>query len=82
MIQHYELIGLLGLLIEGLAFYLLRTDKISPHSLSFLIMVTFGSAACLHTTYYDWNLICFVVNSFWGLYNIYCFVKYYIKKRK
>lgn len=81
MLQYYEAIGLLGLLIESIAIYLLRVEKITPYSLPFIAMVTIGGVACLFTTYYDWNLICFVVNSFWAAYNIYCFVKYHIMKK-
>jgi hypothetical protein len=80
ILQHYEIIGLLGLLIESIAIYLLRIGKIQPQSLLFIIMVTTGSCACIYTTYYAWNLICFTVNFFWLVYNIYCFFKYYILK--
>jgi len=78
--KFYELIGVLGLLVESIAIYLLRVKKISPYSLSFIIMVTVGSAACVFTTYHDWNLICFIANSFWGIYNIYCSIKHYLMR--
>ena len=82
MLEHYEIIGVLGLLIESFAIYLLRIKKIDSHSLIFISMVTIGCVACLFTTYYDWNLICFIANSCWGIYNIYCFIRYYVMKNK
>lgn len=77
----HDVIGVIGLILESIAFYLLQQQKISPTSWTYLGYLFIGTAMMMYSLYYDWNLASAIANSVWNLIAFYNIIKYRILKR-
>lgn len=70
----YEYIGLFGVSLIIVSFFLLQTSKLKSNSLSYLLLNLFGALLILFTLFFDWNLSTFTIEIFWisiSLYGLY-----------
>lgn len=71
----YEIIGLIGMVITLLAYYLLQTERVGHYSLIYLGLNIFGSAFILYSLFFDWNLAAALMESAWVVISAYGILK-------
>jgi hypothetical protein len=69
-----DLIGLLGVILILIAYYLLQANKYAPSDLGYLKLNIIGSGFMLYSLCFNWNLpaviieVMWLVISVWGIY--------------
>ena len=71
MILFSNILGLLGVFITLLAYFLLNIHKISSRSLLYSILNATGSALVIYSLFYAWNLPAFIMEFIWLLISFY-----------
>lgn len=72
-----DYIGLVGVALLLIAFYLLNINRLSAKHLGYQILNFLGSGLILVSLFFDWNLSAVVIEVAWmfisliGIYNIY-----------
>lgn len=69
--------GLLGVLLTIVAYFLLNIQKILAHSLSYTSLNALGSLMILYSLCYHWNFAAFVMESCWLSISLYGMYKSY-----
>ena len=67
----YDLIGLIGVFIVLLAYFLMQTDRLDSKSTLFSILNIVGSVCILISLFVDWNLSAFIIEVSWILISFY-----------
>ncbi|NDF12046.1 MAG: hypothetical protein EB060_04425 [Proteobacteria bacterium] len=67
----YNLLGLLGVGITLLAYYLMQSGKVDGHSVQYPVLNLSGALLILISLLLDWNLASFLINSSWVLISLY-----------
>lgn len=82
MIIISDIIGLLGVVIMLVAYFLLSLRKISAEAMSYPILNALGSLMVMFSLFYAWNLSAFVMELCWFLISLYGMLCIWRIKRK
>ncbi len=77
-----DLIGLVGVFIIVVTYFLLQIEKIDPRSFAYSFLNAFGSLLIIYSLTFNWNLASFVIEFFWILISLYGLWKWWKNKRK
>ncbi|WP_457560579.1 CBU_0592 family membrane protein [Caminibacter sp.] len=77
----YNIIGIIGVFLIILAYFLLQSRKVTFDSLTYLLLNLFGSIGILISLYKEWNFSAFLIQVFWIIISIYGIFKT-LKHRK
>jgi hypothetical protein len=61
----HDIVGLGGVALVLLAFYLLQSERISHRDIRYLMLNFTGSAAILFSLFFEFNLASFVIEASW-----------------
>ncbi|CAM4437656.1 MAG: hypothetical protein LEGION0398_MBIBDBAK_00559 [Legionellaceae bacterium] len=76
-----DIIGLFGVFLTLIAYFLLQIETIKSDSLSYSLLNTIGSILIFCSLLKTWNLSAGIMEISWLLISIYGFLKYYFRKR-
>lgn len=79
--EWYDWLGMLGVVLLLLAYFLLQIGKILPSDLSYSLLNLLGSGMIAYSLIEEWNLSAFLIEVFWFLISLYGVFRFY-KKRK
>ena len=72
--SHYEFysnhIGIVGVLLTLLGYFLLNINKLSSRDLSYLLLNLIGSSLVLFSLYFHWNLSSVLIEGAWVLISL------------
>ena len=77
---YYDIIGMIGVALIVIAYFLLQIGKLSIENVKFSILNIIGSSMILYSLSYNWNLSSVIIESFWILISFIGVYKYLIKK--
>lgn len=66
-----DFIGILGVFIIILTYFLLQIERISSKSFLYSFSNVFGSLLIIYSLCYNWNLASFLIEFFWILISLY-----------
>jgi hypothetical protein len=69
--QLANIIGIFGVIIILLAYFLLQTSRLAPHKLLYSAMNLVGAVMILFSLYFDWNLSAVLVEGAWAIISLY-----------
>lgn len=70
-----DLIGLLGVTIILISYFLLQIDRLSSKSSMYSMLNLVGAIFLLISLYYNWNLPSVIIEIFWIAISVYGLVK-------
>jgi hypothetical protein len=76
-----DLIGLIGVVITLIAYLLLQISVLKIQDVIYSAANALGSVMILYSLIFQWNLSCFVIESFWLGISLFGIVKVLLKKR-
>jgi hypothetical protein len=76
----FNSMGIAGVLLCLVAFFLLQIGKINNNQLQYSALNLLGSIGILISLTYQWNLAAFLMEVTWGLLSLYGVIKFYIKR--
>lgn len=68
-------VGIIGVILILVAYYLLQANKYSSSDLRYLKLNIVGSAAMLYSLYFNWNLASVVVEVIWLVISVWGVVR-------
>jgi hypothetical protein len=80
LIQIADGVGILGVIILLVAYYLLQAKRISSESILYSLMNLVGATLILYSLILDWNTPAVVMESVWIVISIFALFKAYFKK--
>jgi len=81
IIYYYDIIGIVGVLIIIISYFLLQIGKLTIDNIIFSILNIIGSLLILFSLNYNWNLSSVIIESFWIMISCIGVYKYYKKKK-
>jgi drug/metabolite transporter superfamily protein YnfA len=66
-----DLLGLVGVFITLVAYFLLNTRKISAEKYTFPVLNAIGSVLILYSLFFEWNISAFIMEICWLLISCY-----------
>ena len=63
---YFNSVGLIGVVMMVIAFFLLQTGKMTPQTPSYLWLNLIGAIAVMVSLFRFWNLSSFVIECFWA----------------
>jgi len=75
-----DAIGILGVLLTLIAYFLLHINKIRPDKFYYPFLNTVGSGMILYSVVHAWNISAFVMEVCWLLISLSGVWKYYRKR--
>ena len=75
-----NLVGLAGVILILIAYFLLVMDKIDSHTYLYTILNLVGSLMIMYSLLYAWNLSAFVMELAWAAVSLYGICKVIKKK--
>jgi len=78
----YEVIGLAGVFLILVAYFLLQTEHITPRQMSYQLLNILGASGILVSLIDNWNLPAFIIEICWLLISTYGLMKLYYCKRR
>ncbi len=78
----HEIIGLIGVSMILITYYLLQSGRLKSISFSYSILNLIGSILILYSLFFDWNLPAAVVEIAWIAISIYGIFKAFYSHRK
>ena len=80
---HYpDLIGLLGVILILIAYFLLQTERIRADHMAYSLYNTLGSLMILYSLFAQWNLSAVVMEAAWLILSMYGLYKAYRQSKK
>lgn len=76
MLEVHDIIGLTGVGLILLAYFLLQIEKLKSESLVYSLLNLAGAGFILISLVSEWNLPSFVVEIFWLIISIYGVIKF------
>ncbi|OGT59263.1 MAG: hypothetical protein A3F14_01185 [Gammaproteobacteria bacterium RIFCSPHIGHO2_12_FULL_43_28] len=76
LVKYADMIGIIGVVLVLVAYYLLSTNKLSSRNLSYPLLNLIGAFLILYSLLFNWNLASVVIEMAWilisviGLYRI------------
>lgn len=67
----HDLIGLLGVTILLIAYFLLQSGKLTTTHLWYSILNLLGALMILYSLFFDWNLSAVVIETVWALISVF-----------
>ena len=80
--EWYDWLGMLGVALLLLAYFLLQIEKILPTDLSYSVLNLLGSGMIAYSLIEEWNLSAFVIEIFWFLISVYGIFRFYSRKKQ
>lgn len=80
LIQIADGVGIGGVVMLVLAYYLLQSNRISSDSILYSLMNLVGASFILYSLILDWNTPAVVMESVWIVISMFALVKAFIKK--
>lgn len=77
-----NLIGLFGVIIILIWYFLLQLGKCSSKDLTFSTVNAIGSLCILYSLFYEWNFPTVVIEVAWFLISLFGMVKYFVRRYK
>lgn len=68
--QITDYIGLLGVIMTLIAYYLLNVNKLASTDLSYLLMNFFGSVGVVISLWIHWNLSAMMLETIWAMISL------------
>jgi len=81
MITFYSIIGLPGVFLILLTYFLLQTEKMSSTGFLYSFLNLTGASLILFSLLYEWNLAAALIEIFWIIISLLGLIRYF-KKRK
>jgi ABC-type Na+ efflux pump permease subunit len=72
---YFNTVGLVGVVMMVIAFFLLQAGKMTPQTPIYLWLNLIGALAVMVSLYRFWNLSSFVIECFWAGISLYGLVK-------
>lgn len=80
LIQIADGVGIVGVIILLIAYYLLQAKRINSESILYSLMNLVGATLILYSLILDWNTPAVVMESVWIVISMFALFKAYIKK--
>ncbi|MDP4708589.1 MAG: hypothetical protein NWS20_01085 [Rickettsiaceae bacterium] len=77
-----DIIGVIGVTLVVLSFFLLQAEKITPNSSFYLYSNFAGAIMLLFSLYYHWNLASVIIEIMWLFISIYGIVRVKLLKKR
>jgi len=74
-VSYYNTVGLIGVVMMVVAFFLLQVGKATPHTPYYLWLNLIGALAVMISLFKYWNLSSFVIECFWAVISAYGLMK-------
>ncbi len=78
----YNLVGIVGVILILVAFFLLQVGKLSSRDFIYSLLNLFGALGILISLISEWNLSAFVIEVAWILISLYGLIKHSIEKKR
>ncbi|MCS5710171.1 CBU_0592 family membrane protein [Candidatus Berkiella aquae] len=78
--QMANLIGIIGVIVLVLAYYLLQSNRLSSKSISYSLMNVIGASFILYSLILDWNTPAVIMESVWIVISLAALFKAITKK--
>ena len=72
---YFNTVGLIGVAMMLVAFFMLQTGKMTPQTPLYLWLNLIGALAVMLSLFRFWNLSSFVIECFWASISLYGLVK-------
>jgi hypothetical protein len=72
---YFNTVGLIGVVMMVVAFFLLQTSRMTPQTPQYLWLNLIGALAVMVSLFRFWNLASFVIECFWAAISLYGLVK-------
>lgn len=82
IIEVSDVVGLIGVAITLLAYFLLNIHKIKASSFMYPFLNALGSLMILFSIHYAWNIAAWVMEVCWLLVSLYGVFGYFLRQRK
>ncbi|MEM7540856.1 MAG: hypothetical protein AAF384_04640 [Pseudomonadota bacterium] len=73
----FDYVGLLGVVLILIAYYLLQAEKLSSLDLNYSVMNLIGASLITLSLLFDFNFSAFVIEVCWVLISLYGITKYF-----
>lgn len=70
-----DVLGVFGVILILLAYFLIQSGKMSHHSPGYSLINLIGAVLILYSLFYSWNLASFVIEIAWIAISIYGLVR-------
>lgn len=70
-----DLIGVVGVLVVTVMYFLLQTNRVSPETPLFSLLNAIGSLMIIFSLWFHWNLASAIMEAFWLSISVYGWVK-------
>ena len=80
IIYYYDIIGIIGVSIIIISYFLLQINQLSIDNIKFSILNIIGSVLILYSLSYNWNLSSVIIESFWIIISFIGVYKYLVKR--
>ena len=77
MITSADIIGISGVSIILIAYFLLQFEMLKSKSLEYSLMNFIGACLILYSLMFNWNLASVIIEIFWILISVYGIYRYY-----
>jgi hypothetical protein len=78
----YNIIGTIGVIVLLITYFLLQTERLAAHSLSYSLLNFTGSAMILISLLFDFNLPSFFVEVAWSFVSLMGILRWFRKYRR
>lgn len=84
VVQNFNTIGIIGVILVLVAYLLLQIDKLKQDSVTYSLLNLVGSFLILVSLYFTWNLASGIIEIAWFLISLFGLIKafYFLKKTK
>jgi len=79
--QIADMVGIIGVIILLVAYYLLQAKRISSESVLYSLMNLIGAVLILYSLILDWNTPAVIMESAWIVISIFALFKAYTSKK-
>ena len=81
MMYYSDIIGLIGVTLTLIAYFLLQIQRIASESIAYSLYNTLGSVLILYSLLNKWNLSAFIMESAWLLMSLYGVYTAYLARK-
>ena len=81
-LHYYDFIGIFGVGIIVITYFLLQIEKLSSTSLKYSVLNIIGSSFIIFSLYFNWNMASFIIEFFWILISLYGVFRYFKNEKE
>ncbi|BBY53178.1 hypothetical protein H7J07_13715 [Mycobacterium koreense] len=70
-----DLVGVVGVVVVTVMYFLLQTDRVSPDIPLFSLLNAVGSLMIIFSLWFHWNLASAIMEAFWLSISVYGWIK-------